>query len=249
MKKIFLAMIATLFASTGHADDHMRAPTMGAIETFACNFADGKDMDDFVRVAAKWDDFADDAFSAPYQGFVLTSYYSADMEHDLYWVGFSPNFTAQGKTAQEWMEKGAALQAEFDAAAPCDAHSQFGYFPIYSSGTPTPATGVVDFSGCSVKDGVSQQAIAAADAKMNAFIAELGINVTIGRWFPMHGTDFAGDFIQASRFDSLAEKGEVYDKFIQAGGPQTQMALYGDLMICRDGPTSLYNAAGGSTGG
>jgi hypothetical protein len=36
---------------------------------------------------------------------------------------------------------------------------------------------------------------------MNAFIAELGINVTIGRWFPMHGTDFAGDFIQASRFD------------------------------------------------
>ena len=84
---------------------------------------------------------------------------------------------------------------------------------------------------------------------MSAFIAALGVNVTIGRWFPMHRTDFYGDFMQASRFDSLAEKGEVYDKFIQAGGPQTQMALYGDLMICRDGPTSLYDAAGGSTGG
>ena len=193
MRNIFLAIIATLLASTSYADDHMPAPTMGAIETFACSFADGKGMNDFMKVAAKWDEFADDAFSAPYQGFVLTPYYSADMEHDLYW--WLPSFTAQGKTAQEWMEKGAALQAEFDAAAPCDAHSQFGYFPIFL-GTPAPDAGVVDFAGCSVKDGVSQQAIAAADAKMNAFIAELGINVTIGRWFPMHGTDFTGDFIQ-----------------------------------------------------
>ena len=118
MRNIFLAIIATLLASTSYADDHMPAPTMGAIETFACSFADGKGMNDFMKVAAKWDEFADDAFSAPYQGFVLTPYYSADMEHDLYWVGFSPSFTAQGKTAQEWMEKGSALQAEFDAAAP-----------------------------------------------------------------------------------------------------------------------------------
>ena len=63
-------MIATLFASTGYADDHIDVPTMSAMEIFACNFADGKDMDDFMKVAAKWDEFADDAFSAPYQEFV-----------------------------------------------------------------------------------------------------------------------------------------------------------------------------------
>lgn len=247
MNKICLALALMILAAPSYADDHMPMPR--ALETFSCNFADGKDMDDFMKVANKWDKFADKAFSMPYQGYVLTPYYSADMEHDLYWVGFSPNFAAQGKTDQEMLEKGASLQADFDAISLCDSHSQFAVFPVYSTGAPVTSSGVVDFSACSLKDDASQQAIAAADAKMNAFMKELDVNVSIVRWFPLQGTDFPGDFIQASRFDSLAEKGAIYDKFIQAGGQQAQTMIYGELMSCSEGPTSLYNSVGGSTGG
>lgn len=65
---------------------------------------------------------------------------------------------------------------------------------------------------------------------------------------PMHGVDLSADFIQVSRFDSLAEKGVAYDGFINAGGPQTQAAICDSLVKCADGPTSLYNSAGGSSG-
>ena len=249
MKRLFIIWVAMTIAISSHADDHTPSmPTMGAIETFSCNFADDKDMDDFMQVAKKWDEFADEGFSAPYAAYVLNSYYASEMEHDLYWVGFSPNFTAQGITAQEWLEKGTSLNAEFDAVAPCDSHSQFGYMPVRATDAPVSVTGVVDFSGCAMKEGASPVALAVADAKMNAFLDKVGVKVDIARWYPMHGVDLPADFIQVSRFDSLAEKGVAYDGFINAGGPQTQAAIYDSLVQCADGPTSLYNSAGSSSG-
>ena len=65
---------------------------------------------------------------------------------------------------------------------------------------------------------------------------------------PMHGVDLSADFIQVSRFDSLAEKGVAYHAFINAGCPQTQAAICDSLVKRADGPTSLYNSAGGSSG-
>ena len=118
MKRVFATAGALLLAAQGAFADH-HLPQVQALETYACNFAKGKDLDDFLAVAKKWDRFADDGFSEPYEGFVLTPFYfNADTDADVYWVGVSPNFAAQGTTADEWMAKGAALQKAFDQVAP-----------------------------------------------------------------------------------------------------------------------------------
>ena len=131
-------------------------PSPGSsLETFACNFAKGKDLDDFLAVAKKWDRFADDGFSEPYEGFVLTPFYfNADNDADVYWVGVSPNFAAQGTTADEWMAKGSALQKAFDQVAPCQSHSQMASIAVRDINR---STGVVDFSACSLKPGATRR--------------------------------------------------------------------------------------------
>jgi len=45
-----IALILSLCAFTAVAD-HYSAPMIGGVEVFGCDFEDGKDMDDFMKVA------------------------------------------------------------------------------------------------------------------------------------------------------------------------------------------------------
>jgi hypothetical protein len=93
----------------------------------------------------------------------------------------------------------------------------------------------------------SQEKLASADAKMNAFNAEIGSAVRIYRWYPMQGANAdTPEFYQAQWYDSLEAKGAIADSFITNGGVQMQNALYADLMRCEPGPSFLYNFVGGS---
>jgi hypothetical protein len=62
MKRLIGTAGALLLAAQGAFADH-HLPQVQALETYACNFAKGKDLDDFLAVAEKWDRFADEGFS------------------------------------------------------------------------------------------------------------------------------------------------------------------------------------------
>ena len=47
-------LVAFMTALTVHADDHMQVPAYGGVEVFGCDFAEGKDIDDLLEVADKW---------------------------------------------------------------------------------------------------------------------------------------------------------------------------------------------------
>jgi hypothetical protein len=244
MKRLIGTAGALLFAAQGAFADH-HLPQVQALETYACNFAEGKDLDDFLAVAEKWDRFADDGFSEPYEGFVLTPFYfNAETNADVYWVGVSPNFAAQGTTADEWMAKGAALQKAFDQVAPCQSHSQMASISVRDINR---STGVVDFSACSLKPGATPEAISAADKKMVEFLEKVGSSTAIYRWYPVQGTANAPiDFLQVNADGSNSEAGANKDKFLKGGGIAVQRALYGDLMTCRNGPSAHFQSVGGS---
>ena len=46
-KNVFLLSLILSFMSISHADDHVE---LAAMEGLQCNFADGKDMDDVMKV-------------------------------------------------------------------------------------------------------------------------------------------------------------------------------------------------------
>ena len=95
-----------------------------------------------------------------------------------------------------------------------------------------------------LQDG-SQEKLASADAKMNAFNGKIGNVVRVHCWYQMQGANAdTPEFYQAQWCDSLKAKGAIADSFITNGGVQMPNALYADLMQCEAGPSFLYNFVG-----
>ena len=95
--------------------------------------------------------------------------------------------------------------------------------------------------------GGSQEKLAAADAKMNAFNAKIGNPASIYRWYPIQGASAdAPEFYQAQWYGSLEAKGTAADLFVTNGGIQMQGARYGELLECSSGPSFLYSYVGGT---
>ena len=241
----FLVTLMTTF--TVQADDHMQVPAYGGVEVFGCDFAEGKDMDDLLDVSKKWDTWASKNNSQPYSGYLLQPYYYDDLDDEIYWVGFSPSLAAQGIVQAEWLAKGGELQQEFDSVIPCKSHGQLAWVRVVDEVESPSSQGIVDFAGCAMLPGGSQEKLAAADAKMNAFNAKIGNPARIYRWYPIQGASAdAPEFYQAQWYDSLEAKGTAADLFVTNGGIQMQGALYGELLQCSSGPSFLYSYVGGT---
>ena len=61
-------LVAFMTALTVQADDHMQVSAYGGVEVFGCDFAEGKDIDDLLDVAEKWNKWASKNNSQPYSG-------------------------------------------------------------------------------------------------------------------------------------------------------------------------------------
>ena len=246
MKKLISAIGLSLLSFGAIADDH--APNMAALETYGCTYNEDKDLNDLLSLSKKWDRFASKNFSMPYQGYVLTPFYmNANSQADVYWVGVSPSFEAQGTTQREERIEGESLNAEFSEVLNCSSHGQWGMRLVMESDEEVPEQGVVSFQACTLKEGVTPAKINAADEKMNAVRKKMGFTGNITRWFLFSSrTDsFTADFLEVSEFESLSQRGEIFDTAIKNGMGQTYNSLYGDLMECQNTGTSLYVSVGG----
>lgn len=237
------SLVILFSAGSAVADDHLQVPEYGGVETFACSFNEGKDMDDLLKVTKKWDKWFDKNSTVGYTGLVLTPYYYDALEADVYWVGFSSSLEDQAVAQTEFLATD--LSADFYDVYTCESHAQLAWVRIRDEVGPS-ADGVVDFSACAMLPGATQQALSTADEKMNAFLTEIGSTARIYRWYPMQGGEANGaDFYQAGWSSSLQEKGANADKFVRAGGPLVETSLYGELLSCNNGPSATYLEVGG----
>ena len=99
------------------------AQDRAAMESYACNYVEGKGLDDLMAVAAKWDKWASDNNPAPYRAYVLTPIFATFEEvPEAVWIGFSPTSAQLGAVADTWLSEGGDLIAEFDSVVKCGAH-------------------------------------------------------------------------------------------------------------------------------
>jgi hypothetical protein len=226
-------------------------PEYAALESFGCNFQPGKDRNDMVKWAGKWNAAAKDIFSAPYMAMLLDPFLMnpADQQHDIYWVGYSPNFAAQGAVQDDWNAKAGKLADELLKIADCDTHAIWAMTTTRGSGNTTPpATGVLTFQACSMVGDTTMMDLAAADAQMNAFMDNIEQPSPRWRWWPVSGLNSENqmDFFSVSGNLSLQQKGQTMDNFVQNGGLQAQTEIYSDVMDCRAMGTSLFTRVGGN---
>ena len=75
MTKLFQAILIVTISYSIISEETDLRPEGAALEIFQCNFSNGKDLDDTLKVASKWDEWADDNYSVPYAGYVMTPFY------------------------------------------------------------------------------------------------------------------------------------------------------------------------------
>ena len=63
---VLSCVVALTVGQTAHAQER------AAMESYACNYVEGKGLDDLMAVAAKWDKWASKNNPAPYRAYVLT---------------------------------------------------------------------------------------------------------------------------------------------------------------------------------
>jgi hypothetical protein len=106
MNKIFISIIIFLSSiSSLHADDHIEIAGMVAMQ---CQFEDGKDMDDVMKVLDEWSEYGDENFSELFNAWILTPVYmsTSDFDLDFVFLGFADSLGAIGKTEDEFRKGG-----------------------------------------------------------------------------------------------------------------------------------------------
>ena len=107
--KIILISICLSFLNLANADDHVE---FGAMEGLQCNFADGKDMDDVMKVISEWNEYGDENFSAPYSAWIFTPVYrtNSDFDFDFMFLGFTTSMQEMGKVQDDWQAGGSKIE-------------------------------------------------------------------------------------------------------------------------------------------
>ena len=112
--KLLVAAIFATFLNVTYADHHY--PATYAMEALQCNFEEGKDMDDAMKVISEWKANADKNFSVAYSAWTLTPlYYSkSDVPFDFGWMGYTQNMKDMGTTQDEFQATGQKIGAKWE---------------------------------------------------------------------------------------------------------------------------------------
>ena len=214
--KILLTLFLAASINFTYADDHR--PTTFAMEALQCNFQEGKDMDDAMKVISEWKVLADKNFTVPYNAWTLTPLYTSqtDFPFKFAWMGFTQNMADMGTMQDTFQEVGQKTFAKWQKATDCAGQS---LFRVIEARAPKYAftegqIGYMSISSCSFKEGKSGSDLAESDKAWNAYNDKNGHEGGVYRWWPGPGnpTDADFDFYLAIGYNSVEAFGKARDQ-------------------------------------
>ena len=179
-----------MFADNHDSDDSQ----WNVAEYYVSAFKDGKDMDDMMKWAEKWNDWANETDDLKdYTAALLVPYYhSGEQPHDFVWVGLSPNPEAHFKGNDHWFNNGGKLTGSlryinfnnkaFGILEP--GQSKPGSADVYVEGCPQATSWFYNFDGdptCSRLDAIS------------SFAASEGVSGVLSNYDPKFSHALAAD--------------------------------------------------------
>lgn len=208
----------------------------GILEAFSCTFTDGNDLDDFLAVAERWNDWADERNVTNYTAIVLTPYlYSNELTSEVIWLGVWPEGgAAMGAGEAQWLAEGREVDAAFQEVSECSAHQLAAALPIrVPEGGPTDA-GLISFRDCTIAEGHTPQQALGAVGRLSAYFTENGNDLFQGVLFPLAGetSDAGYDFKLATGFASQQAFGQFLDSAMTPEALQAGANIMGGLMTC-----------------
>ena len=232
-KICFVTMLTTAI-SIGNVTAEEKSPSYAPVEIVACNFLEGKGMDDLARVTKKWNTWMDSSNAPEYSVYNLVPlYHSAEVEFDVAWLGVWPDGATMGAGIKHMRNGDAGLHAEFGKVIECDAHQNFAVLTVKAEKTPG-SDGPVEFSNCSVRKDASVVEAVAAIHEWSSLETENGSDAARYILFPAYGESSKAkyDFKYVEAYPSYESFGLAYDRFGTGGGYKKHRKILGHVISC-----------------
>lgn len=242
MNKLRHLVVAVCFLAVSGAGFAQQARESALpVELFACQWQDGKDMEDLRKVTERFNSWADKRDSAYNAWTLIPVFRTAEEGLDVGWIGSWGSGPEMGASLGTWMSEGRDMAADFNEVIDCsDAHALMASYAVNAPEGP-PGDGLVWFSSCTLGEGVSIDQAMAAHRKVAAMMREMGGKASSWVFVPALGAgDIEFDYYHVVLHDSYADLGSNFDRYFNSGGYSRAAASMQDVASC-DSPR-LYDA-------
>lgn len=188
---IKITAVITLALSSTHvftdeASEDSSFPNFG-IEVFSCNYNEGKNLGDLLKVTKKWNQWSTKNLDHPYSAWLFTPlFYDKAPSHDVYWMGTSDSMITLGAVQDKWLKEGGKFQKAFSNIITCDSRKMYqGQSLRYT--LESTASGNAQFFGCSFKETATPEKFIAGTIGFRAFVDTLDLKEAVWRWWPSVG--------------------------------------------------------------
>jgi len=223
---LMLAAVSTM------AQDEAEEPNWTPVETFTCNYLEGKGPGDLDAVIDEWNAWWDKKGLDTYFAVTITPYYFGEKNFDIGWLGAWQDANEMGSSLDVWTGEGAGMGAKFFEVIECMTHTNFASLNVKAPGRDTPDKMLLSFSDCSLEEGKTFDDFMAAQAAWNAHADEAGFQT--GEWilFPVAGGgDVDYDFKFVTSETNFTASGANWQLYADGHYGKAQ-EIYGDVMEC-----------------
>ncbi|MDH3692631.1 MAG: hypothetical protein OEU36_24650 [Gammaproteobacteria bacterium] len=224
-------------------EEESEEPNLLPVETFTCDYNDGKEAGDLQEVIDDWNDFMDDKGVDYYFAATLTPYYFGELLFDVGWLGAWTDGSKMGAGTDMWLGEGGELSGRFGEVLNCTSHTNFVAMNVKQGPQDEDESDksfVMTFSNCSMKEGKTFDDYLAAQEEWNAYQDEHGFSDSAWAMFPIFGeSDDSYDFKSVGTNDDHTAFGNDY-KLMSEGHWRKSSELFDDLLDCDI--ARLYNA-------
>jgi hypothetical protein len=196
MKKVLTAATSALMfllvASGAIAQDEEGAEEpVRPVESWTCNYRDGKGPDDLDAVIDEWNAWMDENGTGDYFAATMTPQYYGEWPFDIGWIGAWSDGHAMGSGTDAWVYDSGDLPDKFFEVIDCNSHSSWVSMRVREqadTGAESDGHFVLNFSNCSFEeDGGGYDAFMSAQKEWNAYADEHGFVSSAFVWWPIAG--------------------------------------------------------------
>jgi hypothetical protein len=192
MKKVLLILTSVVLSVGSVLADSHEAEKMSftPVETYTCDYNEGKGPADLDKVVKSWNDMMDKEGQGDYFAALITPVYYGEHMFDVGWLGAWRNGNAMGIGTDWWLSNGEKVAAGFAEVLTCTSHTNFAGQNIRKappSDDKSDMDFVLSFRNCSMKDDKEYSEFTAAHKEWSAYADEHGIAESNWVWWPVSG--------------------------------------------------------------